>query len=165
MDHNLAFKPNDTVGDIGIREEICGNEEVEKRGTLWALVPASYNAEILNNVDRCGELAVMASKNVELYDEADKLKEQGDLEGAVAKLQELIALDPNYALAHAALARYYTRLRRFKEAIEHALKVCQLEPNDPFSYTALSVTFQQAGMIPEAEDAKARAHMLSGHRH
>ncbi|HEV3005374.1 MAG TPA: tetratricopeptide repeat protein [Pirellulales bacterium] len=106
----------------------------------------------------------MAS-NVELYDEADKLKEQGDLEGAVAKLQELVAQDPKYSLAHSALARYYTRMRKFKEAVEHAVKVCELEPNDPFSYTALSVTFQQAGMIPEAEDAKARAHMLSGHRH
>lgn len=103
--------------------------------------------------------------NEALYDEADRLKESGDLEGAVAKLQELIQQDPNYALGHAALARHFTRLRRFDDAIRHALTVCKLEPNDPFSYTALSVTFQQAGRIPEAEDAKARAHMLSGHRH
>jgi Flp pilus assembly protein TadD len=106
----------------------------------------------------------MAS-NEEMYDEADRLKEQGDLEGAVAKLNELVGQDPKYALAHSALARYYTRMRRHDEAIRHALQVCQLEPNDSFSYTALSVTYQQAGRIQEAEDAKARAHMLSGHQH
>ncbi|HUY35284.1 MAG TPA: scaffolding protein [Pirellulales bacterium] len=105
----------------------------------------------------------MAS-NEELYDEADHLKEQGDLEGAVAKLRELVGQDPKYALGHSALARYYTRMRRHDEAIRHALLVCQLEPNDAFSFTALSVTYQQAGRIQEAEDAKARAHMF-GHQH
>jgi Flp pilus assembly protein TadD len=101
----------------------------------------------------------------ELYDEADKLKEQGQLDAAVLKLQELLQTDPNYALAHSALAVMLGRLQRHDEAIRHALAVCQLEPNEPFSFTALSVTYVRAGKIQEAEDAKARAQMLSGHRH
>ncbi|MEX2558745.1 MAG: tetratricopeptide repeat protein [Pirellulales bacterium] len=99
----------------------------------------------------------------ELYDQADKLKDSGDLEGAVGRLNELLAEHSGYALAHSALAVVYTRLRRHDEAIRHAQRVCELEPNDPFSYTAMSVTYQRAGKIPEAEDAMARARMVQGH--
>jgi tetratricopeptide (TPR) repeat protein len=98
--------------------------------------------------------------NEELYAEADQLKDRGDLEGAVAKLDELLAQDPSYALAHSALAVIHGRLRHHEQAINHALKVCELQPNDTFSFTALSVTYQRAGRIPEAEDAMARARMM-----
>ena len=103
--------------------------------------------------------------NEELYDAADKLKDEGKLEEAVAKLNEIVAHDAKYALAHSALAVVLGRLKRHDEAIQHGVKVCELAPDDPFSYTALSVTYVRAGRIPEAEDAKARAQMLSGHHH
>jgi Flp pilus assembly protein TadD len=98
----------------------------------------------------------------EMYDEADRLKDQGKLEEAVAKLHEALELDPTYALAHSALAVVYGRMGRHEDAIKHGLKVCELEPNDAFSFTAMSVTYVRAGRIPEAEDAKARAAMLQG---
>jgi tetratricopeptide (TPR) repeat protein len=100
--------------------------------------------------------------NEQLYDEADKLKDAGKLDEAAAKLNELVAQDANYALAHSALAVVYTKLKRHDEAIAHAQRVCQLEPRDAFSFTALSVTYQRAGKIPEAEDAMARARMVQG---
>jgi Flp pilus assembly protein TadD len=103
--------------------------------------------------------------NEELYRQAEKLKDEGKLDEAVKKLEELTAASPDYTIAHSALAVYLGRLQRHAEAVAHAKKVCELEPNDPFSFTALSVTCVRAGMIPEAEDAKAKAHMLSGHRH
>jgi Flp pilus assembly protein TadD len=98
----------------------------------------------------------------QLYDEAEKLKDAGNLDDAVAKLNELLAADPGYALAHSALAVILTRLKRHDEAVAHAQRVCELEPNDPFSYTALSITCQRAGKIMEAEDALARARMMQG---
>lgn len=100
--------------------------------------------------------------NEQLYDEADRLKDDGKLDEAVAKLEELLAQDPKYALAHSALAVIYGRLKRHDEAVKHGQKVCELEPNDPFSFTAMSVTYQRAGKIPEAEDAMARARMMQG---
>jgi Flp pilus assembly protein TadD len=96
----------------------------------------------------------------ELYNEAEKLKDAGQLETAAAKLEEALTLDANYALAHSALAVICRRLGRHNEAIAHAEEVCRLEPRDPFSFTALSVEYQRAGMIPQAEDAMARARML-----
>ena len=99
-----------------------------------------------------------------LYDEAEKLKDAGQLDEAVGKLNQILSTDPNYTLAHSALAVIYTRLKRHEEAIGHALRACELEPTDPFNFTALSVTYQRAGKIPEAEDAMARARMMQmGH--
>jgi tetratricopeptide (TPR) repeat protein len=104
---------------------------------------------------------------VELYDEADKLKTAGDLPGAAERLQAAIAADPNYALAYSALAVVRQRLGQHDDAIQAAQKVCELEPNDPFSFTALSVTFQRAyagtgqmQYIRQAEDAMERSRIL-----
>ena len=105
---------------------------------------------------------------VQLYDEADKLKAEGKLEDAVAKLQEALSVDDSYGLAHAALAVVLQRLGRHEEAIQHATRVTELEPSDPFSFTALSVTYQRAfagtnqmGYIRLAEDAMERSRQLS----
>lgn len=100
----------------------------------------------------------------ELYDEANNLKEQGDLDAAVEKLREILVLDPNHLLAHSALAVHLHKLGDYDAAIAHALKVIELAPTDPFSYTQLSVIYQRCGRIQEAEDAMARAHMLQARR-
>ena len=104
----------------------------------------------------------------QLYDAADKLKEQGDLEGAAAKFQEALATDENYALAHSALAVVLQRLGQHEQAIQHAQRVCELEAEDPFSFTALSVTYQRAyagtnnmDYIRLAEDAMEKSRILS----
>lgn len=96
----------------------------------------------------------------EQYDAAIHLKDAGDLPGAVEKLLELAAEFPNHADTHAALGVYLQRLGRSDEAIEHAKRVCELVPHDPFSFTQLSVIYVKCGRIPEAEDARARAYAL-----
>ena len=55
------------------------------------------------------------------------------------------------------LAKLYVDLAETDKAIDHAHKVVELEPDDTFSYTALSVIYQRCGKIPEAEHAKALA--------
>ncbi|MEQ9070450.1 MAG: tetratricopeptide repeat protein [Gimesia chilikensis] len=50
---------------------------------------------------------------------------------------------------------------KFDEAIEHAKKVTELEPEDNFSYLQLSVICQRCGRIAEAEDALAKAHSMA----
>ena len=95
-----------------------------------------------------------------LYDEGTALKDQGDLEGAVKKWQEILTIDPDYVLAHMALGVHLQKLGRNEEAIKHAVRVTELEPNDSFSFTQLSVIYQRCGRIPEAEDAMAKAHAV-----
>jgi tetratricopeptide (TPR) repeat protein len=93
----------------------------------------------------------------ELYDQAADLRDQGNKEDAVAKLEEAVAIDPAFAIGHGMLAKLYADLAKADQAIEHALKVAELEPDDAFSFTALSVIYQRCGRIPEAEHAKAVA--------
>ena len=111
------------------------------------------------------------SDPIVLYDEADKLKDAGKLEEAVAKLNEALAVDPNYVLAHSALAVVKQRLGQHEEAIHHAQRACELEPDDPFNYTALSVTYQRAfagtndmRYIRMAEDAMEHSRILQSRR-
>ena len=110
----------------------------------------------------------MATSN-ELYDEADKLKDEGKLDEAAAKLKELLASDEKYTLAYAALAVVCGRLGNHEEAVAFSEKVCELEPKDPFSHTQLSVICQRAyagtndtAYIQQAEDAMARSRMIEG---
>ena len=103
----------------------------------------------------------------ELYDEANQLKDEGRNDEAIAKLQDIVGQDATYALAHAALAVVLGKVGRHEDAIRHAKQVCQLEPQDPFSYTALSITYQRAfagtnqpDYIQLAEQAMAQSHMM-----
>lgn len=96
------------------------------------------------------------------YAAAERQKNAGDLAGAVSMLEAVVAEDPGFALAHSALAAWCTRLERHQDAVRHARRVVELEPKDPFSYTALSVACMRAGLIPEAEEALARSRMLQG---
>lgn len=104
---------------------------------------------------------------VELYDEADKLKDEGKLDEAVAKLSAALEADPNFPLAHSALAVVLQKQGQHEAAVAHAQKVCELAPDDPFSYTALSVTLQRvyAGtgdpqFIRLAEEAMEKSRLL-----
>ncbi|MFN9718195.1 MAG: tetratricopeptide repeat protein [Planctomycetota bacterium] len=97
-----------------------------------------------------------------LYDAAMKLKSSGNLEGCVEALRHILTIDANNVQAHMALGVHLQKLGKFDEAIAHAVKVTELAPNDPFSFTQLSVICQRCGKIFEAEDAMARARMLQG---
>ena len=107
------------------------------------------------------------SDPVALYDQADKLKDEGKLDESAAKLKEALVADPNYALAHSAMAVVLQKLGKHEDAINHARRACELEPNDPFSFTALSVTYQRAfagtqnmQFIRMAEDAMEQSRIL-----
>ena len=108
----------------------------------------------------------MADLN-ELYKEADQLKDEGQLQEAIAKLNELLAQDDSHVLSHLALAVLYGRVDRHDDAIRHGEKACELDPTDAFNFTAMSVTYQRAWAgtqdqvyIQKAEEAKARADMV-----
>lgn len=95
-----------------------------------------------------------------LYDEAVDLRDLGDKPAAIAKLQEAVAQDDKFALGHGMLAKLYVDVADSDRAIFHAKRVVELEPEDGFSYTALSVIYQRCGKIPEAEEAKAKAYYM-----
>ena len=106
-----------------------------------------------------------------MYDEADKLKDEGKYEEAIAKLELLLAEDKDYTLAHLALAVLYGKVGQHEKGVEHGQRACEIESTDPFNFTALSVTYQRAfagthnhEYIRLAEDAMAKANALQ-YRH
>ena len=107
----------------------------------------------------------------ELYKAHEQLKSGGDLEGAAGKLEELLKQDDKHVLAHLALAVLDGKLGRHEQAVAHAEKAVELEPQDTFNWTALSTTYQKAfeatrdrQYIFRAEDAKARAQQMQWQR-
>ena len=106
-----------------------------------------------------------------LYSEAEKLKDDGNLEEAISKLQAIIEQDETFILAHLTLAVLFGRVNKHEEAVQHGEKACELEPNEAFNFTAMSVTYQRAfagtqnqQYIQKAEDAMARAHMIQANQ-
>ncbi|QEG39890.1 tetratricopeptide repeat protein [Roseimaritima ulvae] len=103
------------------------------------------------------------------YSEVEKLIDAEQYEQAIDGLKKIVEQDESYVLAHLALARVYTKTGQHAEAIAHGEKACELEPNDAFNFTALSVTYQRAWAgtqeqryIQLAEDAMAKARMMEG---
>jgi len=95
-----------------------------------------------------------------LYDEANALKEAGNLEAAVEALQQIVADHPDHMQSHLALGVHLQKLGQIDAAITHATKVTELDPKDAFSFVQLSVIMQRCGRIQEAEDAMARANAM-----
>jgi len=98
--------------------------------------------------------------NEEIYDEAVALHDRGKTDEAIGKLNELVSGAPDYAIAYSALSVYYGKQEQYDKAIENAKKVCELEPNDPFSFVALSLMCQKGGKFEEAENALIRARQV-----
>ena len=105
----------------------------------------------------------------ELYASAEKLKDEGKNEEAIEALNHILTQDPSHTLSHLALAVLYGKVNQHDKAIEHGQRACELDPQDAFGFTALSVTYQRAWQgtqkqeyIQLAEEAMAKAHMIEG---
>jgi len=103
----------------------------------------------------------------EMYAEAEKLKDEGKNQEAIAKLNEVLAQDESHVLSHLALAVLHFKEKDAEKSVAHGKKACELEPNEAFNFTALSVTYQRAFQLTQdhqyihlAEEAMAKAHSM-----
>ena len=79
---------------------------------------------------------------------------------AAQAFRDAIAADQAHIEAHHGLVRALRDAGRLEQAVGAALALSALTPNDPLAHTALSISLQCAGHIPEAEAAAARARIL-----
>lgn len=96
----------------------------------------------------------------ELCQRAMEQLAEGDAAGAAETFRAAMAADPNNFEAHHGLIRALRDAGRLEPSIAAALALTALTPDDPLAHTALSISLQQAGHIPEAEAAAARARIL-----
>ncbi|MBL8870636.1 MAG: hypothetical protein JNK90_12635 [Planctomycetaceae bacterium] len=108
------------------------------------------------------------SNVVAMYAEAEKLKDSGKTEEAIAVLNQILEIDPKNVLSHMTLGRLYTLSGQHELAIKHGVVACELEPTDAFNFSALSITYQRAyagtgerKYIQLAEDAMAHSRTLN----
>ena len=85
---------------------------------------------------------------------------QSKNEEAVAEYQQCLSLNPEHSQALHGLARALHELDRFDESITACKRLVELEPDDPLSFTALSIALHKKGLIAEAESAANRARIL-----
>lgn len=90
-----------------------------------------------------------------------KLFGQGKFEESIAEYLAALQIRPDWVDVIHAMATAQSKLGRHDEAIANVNRVIELTPNDAFAFTSLSIFLQRKGMIPEAEQAAAKARMLS----
>lgn len=98
-----------------------------------------------------------ATQAKDIYKEGFSRFVKGDAEGAIERYRAAIAVSDSLAIAWNGLSMALAKLGDLEAAVEAAQKLVELEPDDPLSHTNLSRILMQKGMIPEAEDAKAKA--------
>ena len=79
---------------------------------------------------------------------------------AIELLREAVLLSPTFEDAYEALGAILNRHYRVDEAIRHMSVLARLNPDSVMAHTNLSVFYVAKGMIPEAEDEKAKAAVL-----
>lgn len=100
----------------------------------------------------------MNNKTKEIwYDECVALQRSEKTREAIDELLLLTQQYPDYALAHLALAVFYCKLEQFEASMEQMKTACELEPDDPFYYTAFSSLAIKDGKHTEAENALMKA--------
>ena len=96
----------------------------------------------------------------ERYDEAVAVYENGDQDGACEKMSQLCLDFPDFSLPHIALSVWRFKKGEFEDSLAHAKKVAELEPEDQFSYVALSILAQRAGDHSTAEEALMKSRFM-----
>lgn len=84
----------------------------------------------------------------------------GSAPEAAGAFRAAIAADPALYDAHHGLVRALRDAGQLEQSIAAALALTALTPDDPLAHTALSISLQTAGHVPEAEAAAARARIL-----
>jgi folate-binding protein YgfZ len=79
---------------------------------------------------------------------------------AIELLREAVLLSPTFEDAYEALGVILNRHHRVDEAIRYMSVLARLNPDSVMAHTNLSVFYVAKGMIPEAEDEKAKAAVL-----
>lgn len=96
----------------------------------------------------------------DFYQQGIDLLAAGSPAEAAQAFRAAIAADEAHMDAHHGLIRALRDAGRLEQSIGAALALTALTPADPLAHTALSISLQTAGHIPEAEAAAARARIL-----
>jgi len=93
------------------------------------------------------------------YDAIERLAD-GRAAEAVDLFRAALAVNPNFLDARHGLIRALDSAGEVDEGIATALALIADQPDDVLAWTSLSILYQHAGRVPEAEAASAKAKIL-----
>jgi tetratricopeptide (TPR) repeat protein len=85
-----------------------------------------------------------------IYRDAVRLQQEGKLDEAVAKYQEVLRLRPNSVAAHTNLGSTLARLGRYDDAITHYKAALKTDPENPGIHMNLGLAYYKQGQISAA---------------
>ena len=103
----------------------------------------------------------MADEQMDHYKKALAFFGQNEHDKAIAEYRSALELSPDWTEAMHGLAMALMQVGKYDEAIEVGLRIVELDPEDSFAHTSLSMFYQRKGMIEEAEKESAKARMLA----
>ena len=101
------------------------------------------------------------SDRIEHYKKALKLFGENKPQEAIEQYRQALTEDPDWTEALHGLAMAQMQAGLLDEAIATGLRIVELDPNDAFAHTSLSMFYQRKGMIDEAEREGAKARMVA----
>ncbi len=85
----------------------------------------------------------------------------GELADAETHFRRATELDKTFFDAWHALGMVLYKQQKYPEAIAAGKEAIALNINDQMAWTSLSIAYMRNGQIPEAEDASAKAKVIS----
>jgi tetratricopeptide (TPR) repeat protein len=95
----------------------------------------------------------LLEQTVQIYAIAQVLVSDGSYELALARINQVIAIDPNYPEYYNDRANLYVKMGLFNEAITDYFKAIELSPPYPEVWTNLGQCYRLMGQITDAVDA------------
>src|ERR1700683_750871 len=99
--------------------------------------------------------------NDDLMDEGDTALAIGALEEAAKCFRQVVEQDPEFQDGWHALGMALYKLDRYEESIEAGKHAAQIDPNNQFVWSSLSLAFNANKQKAEAEAAGAKARIIS----
>ncbi len=97
----------------------------------------------------------------ELMDDGNSALAIGELEEAAKCFQQVVEQDPQFQDGWHALGMALYKLDRYVESIEAGKRAAQIDPNNQFVWSSLSLAYNANKQKAEAEAAGAKARIIS----
>ncbi|MEE9562021.1 MAG: tetratricopeptide repeat protein [Thermoanaerobaculia bacterium] len=135
--------------------EVIPDDSVGTRIQLEAYRAMGDEERAAEALARLEEIEPSAETAVLVFNSAVALVQAGDFEGAAARFEQAVEMDPELGPAYGALAGIYLNLGQYEKSIATAQRHLELEPNAAASYGILYLDYRVLGETAKADEAFA----------
>jgi tetratricopeptide (TPR) repeat protein len=148
---------NQTAARESYQEAVAADPELAIAYARWGMLLTLQlkTEEALIRTTRAVELAPDDPEVLVLHGMA--LEWSGRIPDSIRYFQEALAINPDYATAHAMISEAYVDSQRFEEALASAQLATELEPNNMWGWRNLGWVYESLGRYSDALVAYQRA--------